>query len=151
MTEEKVKEMVDKILALMAIKSEVKVEEDKENSTFLVNIEAGEENGLLIGRRGETIASLQFITSILLREELGEGTRVVVNVGDWKEKQEDYLKNLAAETATRAKESGEAQPLYNLTPAQRRVVHLELSQNPDVTTESTGEGDERYLIVKPKV
>lgn len=150
MTEKKIRETAEKILSLMAVKSEVVVEEDKENSVFLVKIEAGEENGLLIGRRGETIASLQFITSILLREELGEGTRVVVNVGDWKEKQEDYLKNLATETAQRAKESGEAQPLYNLTPAQRRVVHLELSENSDVVTESTGEGDERYLIVKPK-
>lgn len=150
MTKKDVKEITEKLLTLMSVKAEVGVEEDKESSVFLVNIEAGEGNGLLIGRRGETIASLQFITSILLREELGDGTRVVVNVGDWKEKQEDYLKGLAAETALRAKESGEAQPLYNLTPSQRRVVHLELSQNPDVTTESTGEGDERYLIVKPK-
>lgn len=150
MTKKKVKEIAEKLLTLMGVKGEVGVEEDKESSIFLVNIEAGEENGLLIGRRGETIASLQFITSILLREELGEGTRVVVNVGDWKEKQDDYLKSLATETALRAKESGEAQPLYNLTPSQRRIVHLELSQNPDVTTESTGEGDERYLVVKPK-
>jgi len=71
-------------------------------------------------------------------------------VGDWRERQEEQLVKMASEVAERAKQTGEPQPLYNLTPAQRRVVHLELEKDSEVTTESTGEGNERYLVVKPK-
>jgi spoIIIJ-associated protein len=74
----------------------------------------------------------------------------VVNVGDYREKEEDYLKSLAASTAQRARETKEPQNLYNLKPWQRRIIHLALSEEKDLTTESMGEGEERYLIIKPK-
>lgn len=136
------------LMDLMQIKAQVEVLE--EEGGFEVKIEAGEENGLLIGKRGETLNALQYMLGIFLRETLSEGEHVVVNVGDWREKKEDYLKNLATETAARAKETGEDQPIYNLTPAERRIVHLTLSEESGIKTESVGEGDERYLVVKPK-
>lgn len=125
---------------------EIKEEED----TLVVNINAGDETGLLIGRHGETVNSLQTILALILRQKLGEWKRVLVNVGDWREKQEDKLKTIAEQAAQRAIETGEAQPIYNLTAAQRRIIHMELSENKEVATESTGEGKDRYLVVKPK-
>ena len=73
-----------------------------------------------------------------------------MNVADWREKEQGRLQNLAEITAERVKETGESQSLYNLTSAQRRIVHLELSKNKNVETESLGEGKDRYLIVNLK-
>lgn len=143
-------ELTDELLSLMSTHATAKVDYDKENEAFIVDIDAGDETGLLIGKKGETLSSIQTILGILLKQKTGEWNRVVVNVGDYREKEEDYLKNLAASTAQRAKETGEPQNLYNLKPWQRRVIHLALSEDKDLTTESVGEGEERYLIIKPK-
>ena len=115
-----------------------------------LSIETKENAGLLIGKRGETLAALQSFLGMALSKKLDRWVRVVVNVGDWKERQEDYLKNLAIQTAQRVVETGEPQPLYNLTPLQRRVVHMALSEDKNVETESQGEGEERYLVIKPR-
>ncbi len=145
---EVIKKTADELLGLMQVSGNIEVVEETSH-VYEVNVDAGEANGLLIGKRGDTINSLQYVLGILLRKDLTEEDRVVVNVGDYREKQEDYLKNLAQETAARARETGQEQALYNLTPAQRRIVHMELSEESDIVTESQGEGDERYLIVKP--
>ena len=141
---------VDELLALMSVSAKAEVTFDKENDSFVVNIDAGDATGLLIGKKGETLSSLQTILGMILRQKEEEWKRVVVNVGDYREKEEDYLKNLAASTAQRAKESGQPQNLYNLLPWQRRIIHMYLAEDSGVATESEGEGEERYLIVKPK-
>jgi len=143
-------ELTDKLLILMSTKATATVSCDKENENFIVNIDAGDETGLLIGKKGETLLSIQTVLSVLLKQKTGEWNRVVANVGDYREKEEGYLKDLAASTAQRAKETGEPQSLYNLKAWQRRVVHMALSENKDIVTESQGEGDDRYLVIKPK-
>ncbi|HET7098836.1 MAG TPA: R3H domain-containing nucleic acid-binding protein, partial [Patescibacteria group bacterium] len=134
----------EELLSQMSTKAIVEVSFDKENEAFVVNIEGGEETGLLIGKKGETLTSIQTILGILLKQKTGEWSRVVVNVGDYREKEEDYLKNLALTTAERAKETKEPQSLYNLTAGQRRIVHMTLSEDEDIETESMGDGGERY-------
>ena len=145
----KIEEAANKLLELMGTKAKATASEDKENEAILVNIETDEETGLLIGHHGETINSLQSALGMMARQEEGEWKRIIVNVGDWRERQEEQLVKLASEVAERAKQTGEPQPLYNLTPSQRRIVHLELSKDAEVSTESTGEGTDRYLVVKP--
>ena len=134
----------------MASEAKATVSLDEANDTLVVNIDPGEETGLLIGRQGETLLALQSIIGISTKQLLGDWKRVVVDIADWREKQEDHLKSLAESTAQRAIETGEDQPLYNLTPAQRRVVHMSLAENDEVTTESVGEGPDRYLVIKVK-
>lgn len=138
------------LFKLLGIKSEIEVVFDKESNTANINVADGEETGLLIGHHGQTISSLQSIISLMVRQEVGEWVRIIVNIGDYREKQEEHLAKLANETLERARQTGEPQPIYNLTPAQRRIVHMELSKHEDVISESTGEGDERYMIVKIK-
>lgn len=135
------------LLSLMGTSALPKVIYNQEDDAFVVTIESSDETGLLIGRKGETLASLQTILGIALKQQTGDWHRVVVNVGDYREKEEDYLKNLANSAAGRVKETGEPQSLYNLKPAQRRIVHMFLSEDKEITTESVGEGDERYLVV----
>ena len=145
-----VKKALKEILKLMGTKAKPSVSFDKENEAVVVDIETADETGLLIGHRGETLNALQAITGMIIRRKTGEWSRVVVNIGDWRAKQEDYLKGLASQAAERAMETGEPQPLYNLTPAQRRTIHLSLSEEKDIETESHGEESERYLVVRPK-
>ena len=140
----------NELLALMGTKAKAKAEEDKENDVLFVNIKTEEETGLLIGHHGETLNSLQSVLGLMFRQRTGEWKRMLVNVGDWREKQEEYLKEMARVTAERATQTGEAQNLYNLSASQRRVIHMALSEDKGVETESVGEGDERYLVIKPK-
>lgn len=123
----------------------------EEDGVFKVDVKTEEHTGLLIGGKGETLAAIQSFLGIAMKQKTGEWIKIYVNVGDWREKQEDYLKNLANQAAARAQETGQPQNLYNLNAGQRRVVHLALSQDTDLVTESLGEGQERYLVVKPKL
>lgn len=145
-----VDEAANGLLTLMGTKAKARVYEDKENEAIRVDIETEDETGLLIGRHGETLASIETALGMMIRQSAGEWVRIIVNVGDWRERQEDHLKEIAEQAMERAIQTGEPQPIYNLTPAQRRIVHLALSESKDVETESVGEGLERYLVVKPK-
>lgn len=136
-------------LSLMGTSAKASVEFDKEGDTYVVNIESSEETGLLIGKKGENLSSLQLLLAVILKNKTGEWKRVLVNVGDYREKEESYLKDLAESAVARAKETGQPQNLYNLKAWQRRIVHMFLSENKDVVTESEGEGENRYLVIKP--
>lgn len=142
-----IEKKANKLIELLGSKAKVKVEENEDS--FFVNLEADKETGLLIGRHGETINSIQAILSLSLRETLGE-KKVFVNVGDWREKQEEKLSEMAEQIYQRVVDTKEAQPIYNLSSSQRRIIHMTLSEKKDVETESTGEGENRYLLVKPK-
>lgn len=142
--------MANDLLSLMGTKAQVKASEDKKNEAVRIDIETEEETGLLIGRHGETIEAIQSILGMMLKKKTGDWVRIIVDVGGWREKQEERLRDLATQTAERAKETGEGQPLYNLSPAQRRIIHITLADNPDIETESAGEDEERYLIIRPK-
>lgn len=146
-----VEEAVTKIFSMLGINPDFKIVNDKKNESIDINIDAKEEAGLLIGKRGETLNSLQYILTLIVMRKVGDWQRVVVNIGDWREKQEEYLKNLALQAADRARVTGEVQNLYNLNPSQRRIVHMVLSEEKDIKTESEGEGIERYLVVRPLV
>jgi spoIIIJ-associated protein len=143
-------ELVNSLLDNLLVKAEVKVSEDETGEILTVNINSENETGLLIGKRGETLFSLQYILGLMYKQKVGEWKRIIIDVGDYREKQEDYLKGLAQQTAERAIETGEPQTLYNLTPSQRRVIHMSLAEESGVITESQGEGRDRYLVVKKK-
>lgn len=146
----KIEESAVKLLSLMGSQAKVSASSDKGNQAVLINLETDEETGLLIGRQGETLMAIQMILGMIARKNFEEWVRIIVNVGNWREKQESRLKELAIQTSLRAKETGEPQYLYNLTPNQRRIIHLTLSEDKELETESQGEGKERYLIVRTK-
>lgn len=144
------KEVSERLFELMSVNAKVSVDYNKEDEVFVVDVDAGDATGLLIGKRGETLLSIQNILAMLFKQKTGEWEKLVVNVGDYRQKEEEYLKGLAESTALRAVETGSSQNLYNLKSWQRRVIHLVLADRKDVTTTSEGEGEERYLIISPK-
>lgn len=145
--EEIVKEIAEELLKLMGTKATPEVSEDKKAEVFVVDLKTEKEAGLLIGSRGDTLNSIQAIIGMIYRQRTGEWARITVNVADWRERQTERLKELALQAAQRARETGDAQTLYNLSPSQRRTIHMILADEKDIQTESQGEGGGRYLIV----
>lgn len=149
-----VKKTTQELLEKMGLSAQVSVEDDAKNEALVVQVDT-EDAGIFIGRHGETISSFQLILNQIiastLREEGkdAEWPRILVNCGDYRERQEESLRNLAISTAARAKETGQPQSIYDLAPAQRRIVHMTLSEDSMVETRSEGEGRERYLVVSP--
>lgn len=142
------KKATEDLLGLMSVNATAEVSYNKEDDTFVININSDEATGLLIGKRGETLSGLQTLLGLSVKQKFNEWHRVVVNVGDYREKEESYLKDLAKNAAERAKETGQPQNLYNLKPWQRRIVHMFLADESEILTESVGEGNERYLVIK---
>lgn len=136
------------LLEKLELTGEVSVAID-ESGAYRVHIET-EETGLLIGYHGRTLESFQIILSLLVSKETGEWARVYVNVGDYREKREEALMHMAMHAAERAMASGRPIELPHLSSAERRVIHMTLSGDERVETESLGEGSERTLVIRPK-
>ena len=111
---------------------------------------SGEDAGLLIGRRGQTLQSLQFLVNLIVRKNYGEGVRVVLDVENYRQRRENSLREMASKVASRVAQTSRSITLEPMTPADRRIVHTTLSDHPGVTTESMGVGDDRKVTVLPK-
>ena len=113
---------------------------------------SGEDSGLLIGRRGQTLQSLQFLVNLIVRNRIGEGesVRVSLDVERYRERRESSLKDMATKVAVRVAQSGRSVTLEPMSPADRRIVHTTLSEHAGVTTESSGVGEGRKVTIMPK-
>lgn len=146
----RIQEEAEKLLSLLGIEGKVAVTDNpKEDEPVEVSIET-EDTGIFIGRHGETILSFELVLNQIINKNLEAWKRIVVDTGDYRTKQEERLKDIAQDAAERVKQSGEPYSLYDLNPSQRRFVHTILSEDPELTTESEGEGRERKLVVKLK-
>lgn len=111
---------------------------------------SGDDLGILIGPRGETVAALQYITRLIISKELGEGVNVVVDVEGHRRRREEQIRRMARRMAEQAVQRQRTMTLEPMPPAERRIVHLELRDHPSVYTESVGEGDKRKVTIIPK-
>lgn len=148
-TTEAIEKLTKELFTLAGVDVKVSVTENEEEN-YEVNLETSEETGLLIGFRGENINAIQTVLGIMVKGVTGEWVRLIVNIGDYRQKQEQKLFDLADQSADRAIETKEPQPIYNLTAGQRRIIHMHLSKRDDVVTESQGVEPERFLVVKSK-
>lgn len=136
------------LLSHLKIEASLSISKDSEQN-YKVKLETVD-SGLLIGYHGEVINSLQLILGVLVYREIGEWVRIIVDVGDYREKREETIKRLAEEKAEEAISTGQPVSLPYLSPLERRIVHLTLSANSQVTSESEGEGKDRHIIIKPR-
>ncbi len=150
--EKEIESTLAELFDLIGIKvgAEVSVEEQEGEKVYKVEIDPGESAGLLIGAHGSTLAAIQSFVAIAIKQKTGEWIKLSLDIAGWSEKQNQRLIEMAEQTANRVKQTGEEQKLYNLTPVQRRIVHMALSKDSEVVTLSEGEGQDRYLIVRPK-
>ena len=111
---------------------------------------AGEDSGLLIGRRGQTLQSLQFLVTLIVRRQLGEDVRVVLDVENYRQRRETSLRDMAAKVASRVAQTNRSITLEPMSPADRRIIHTSLAEHPGVRTESAGEGENRKVTIMPR-
>ncbi|MEX2431527.1 MAG: RNA-binding cell elongation regulator Jag/EloR [Dehalococcoidia bacterium] len=109
----------------------------------------GADAGLIIGHRGETLRALQFIANLILSHRQERPSNVVVDVEQYRERRTRQLHTLAQRMAERALSTGRATVLEPMPPADRRIVHIALADHKGVVTESSGEGSERRVTIRP--
>ncbi|MFC1749812.1 protein jag [Pseudomonadota bacterium] len=128
----------------------IRVEKEDDNS-YKVNIES-EEPSLLIGRHGDNIYALQNVLRIILWNKQDNQCNVTVDIDDYRKRQEENVINLAERKVEAARKSKSSQSLPPMAPYFRRLVHVHLTKDEfnDIETQSVGEGDFRYLTIKPK-
>lgn len=110
----------------------------------------GPDLGILIGRRGKTLFSLQYLVNLILSKRYRSRVKVFVDVEGYRLRRQDSLRSLALRMAEQVRSSGEVVTLEAMPPHERRIVHLALQSNPHVITESMGEGENRKVIISPK-
>jgi spoIIIJ-associated protein len=134
-----------------AMKIEVKIDSklDAENNTLSIDL-SGDEMGMLIGKRGQTLDSLQYLTSLVINKGQENYTRVKVDTEDYRERRKATLENLAKNVAGRVKRTHRSVSLESMNPYERRIIHYALQDNPFVNTHSEGEEPYRHVVVTPK-
>lgn len=109
----------------------------------------GNDLGILIGRHGETLNALQYVTRLIVSRELQRRANIVIDVEGYKARREASLEKLAERMAQKAVQSGRTVTLDPMPPNERRVIHVALRQDPRVETESTGTGNSRRVTIIP--
>jgi spoIIIJ-associated protein len=122
---------------------------DEEAGGPVIDLE-GEDSGLLIGRRGQTLQALQFLVTLIVRKQLGEDVRVILDVENYRQRRETSLRDMATKVATRVAQTSRSITLEPMSPADRRIIHTALAEHPEVRTESAGEGENRKVTIMPR-
>ena len=140
------KETLLAILALMGIEAEVTVEDTPEAISLTLQ---GADEGLLIGKRGQTLDALQYVVNKILSKQGREKKQVIVDTEDYRKKREEALVSLAEKVSQKVRKTKKPVTLGNMTARERRIIHLTLQNDDTVVTKSRGEGHNRKIIVRP--
>lgn len=147
-------ETVSKLLAHMNLQAQVSARyeegEDREDRrTINVDVHGGDLS-ILIGRRSETLNALQYIASLMVGKQVEQWVQLSIDVEGYRSRRERQLRQMARRMAEQAVKSGRRQALEPMTAAERRIIHLELRDHPDVVTESMGNEPHRKVNIIPK-
>ena len=148
------KGILEELLVKMEVAASVVAEtgpeaEEGEAAPITLEIE-GDDLGILIGRRGQTLASLQYITRLIVGNQTQAWLPITVDVEGYKQRRYERLQALAWRLAEQVKTRGTPFTLEPMMAYERRIIHLVLVDHPDVTTESIGEGESRRVVIRLK-
>jgi len=152
-----IKDTLQTILDKMGLDATVNYQEgitlldDEDRSTPSVfNIE-GDELGILIGRRGQTLSCLQYIVKIIAANKMQDSLpSIVIDVNGYKQKRQQVLEELAQRVAEQVENSGKTFTLEPMPAYERRIIHMALADHAGVITESVGYGEDRKVSITPK-
>ena len=144
----KAQDFIVNVTQLMNLQVAVEAKADDDGSVR-VNIH-GDTLGILIGRRGETLDALQYLTSLNVNHGKDDYTRVTLDTENYRAKREEALKRLANRMANRAVKTGRKVVMEPMNPYERRILHSALQQNTSVTTHSEGDEPNRHVVISLK-
>ncbi len=145
--EEVAEEFIVKVCAAMNLDVKVKIETEDKN----LNIEiVGDDMGVLIGKRGQTLDSLQYLVSLIVNKESESFYRVKLDTENYRERRKETLENLARNIAFKVKKTRRSVALEPMNPYERRIIHAALQNDKYVTTASKGEDPNRYVVISFK-
>ncbi len=143
---EEAKSVLEEMLRLMDVEATVEIGMGTETSKLNVK---GNELGILIGRRGEKLASLQHIVNLIVAKREGQWTRVAVDVENYRGRREEQLREVAERAAKRVIQSGKIIQLEAMPAVERRIIHMILAENPKIRTQSVGVEPTRRVVILP--
>lgn len=146
-------EVVAKLLELMHFEATVSARHDdldrEGRQSVCVEI-SGKDLGVLIGRRGETINAFQRVAALIVSKKMSRWVRLSVDVEGHRSRREQQLRRMARQLAQQVAKTGRKQSLEPMPANERRIVHMELQDHPDVKTNSIGEDPQRKVLIEPK-
>lgn len=152
---EKGREILIGLLQRMSLRADVVIgqqsdaESDDEERALVLNI-VGDDLGVLIGRQNETLSALEFLTRLMVNQQMRGRTSFIVDVNGYRAKRAESLRKLALRMAEQAAQTGRTMAMEPMPPAERRIVHLALREHASVSTQSIGEGDRRKVTIVPR-
>ena len=150
---ERSEEVVNKLLELMHLdaKATARYDDPDREGRKSVYVEVnGKDLGVLIGRRGKTIDAFQRISALIVSKEMSRWVRLSIDVEGHRSRREEQLRRMAKKIAQQVVKSGRKQNLEPMPANERRIVHMELQNSPDVVTNSVGEDPQRKVVIEPK-
>ena len=144
------REVINKLISYMGVEviCNLRQSESEEIGGPVFEIE-GDDSGLLIGRKGETLRSLQFLVRYLVSKKTDRRANLSLDVEGYDERRRQSLSNLASRVSQRVVKTGRSIELEPMNARERRVVHMALSDRQDVYTESSGSGEDRRVVISP--
>lgn len=128
---------------------EVSLTSTSDNESLTIEME-GDRMGLVIGKHGDTLDALQYLTSLVVNKESEERVRVILDTENYREKRQAALLSLASRLADKVARTGKKHTLEPMNPYERRIIHSSLQDNENVTTFSIGEEPYRKVVIAPK-
>lgn len=149
--EEQLSEILDNLLGLLLLEGSYEIEENEEAFSVFIDTQ---DAGRLIGARGESLESLQLIINQIISKKIGSENknqfkRVFIDVSGWRKQKEEDLNIRAKEWIKQVLESGKDMEIEPMPAWQRRIVHMVVSEEDGVESESLGEGRDRHIMIKP--
>ena len=147
------KSILEKLLNLMGVSASVTLlsefPTEEATSSIALNVE-GEDLGILIGRRGQTLSCLQYLVRLIVGQQTKVWQPIIIDVEGYKQRRCHALQDLAWRMAEQVKVRQAPFALEPMPAFDRRIIHLTLVDHPDVTTQSSGEGEARRVVIVPK-
>ena len=148
---QKIKNITEEFFKKMTITAEIKTGEPfgaPESSVVPIDLEM-EEPRIFIGQNGQTLNEIQHLLKAILRKNIDEQFYIDLDINDYKKKKTTFLKDMARAVADEVALYKKERVLAPMSPYERRIVHLELAEREDISTESFGEREDRRVVIKP--
>jgi spoIIIJ-associated protein len=144
-----VTELLDKMKITAFVDIRYGSADEEGGRPVLVDIH-GDDLGVLIGRRAEILNALQYIVNLIVSKQAGHWVQVTIDVEGYRARRERQLRQMARRMADQAVKTGHRQSLEPMPASERRIIHIELRDHPDVTTQSVGDDPARKVTIAPK-